>query len=229
MSLSLEAVGLSWGSALKSLSLSLQPGVVLGIVGPNGAGKTTLLRCLAGDLRPDFGSVRLGERSLAQYTPSERARQLAYLPQTTPIVFAFTVEELVGLGAHSREAVQEVLELMDLTAFTKRSLLSLSGGERQRAALARVLAQRTPYLILDEPLAHLDPLYQQRLLETLRRHCQSGGAALLALHELRLAQQWCNEVAVLQAGELQAIGEPQQVLTAERLKSVFGVEPGFIS
>jgi iron complex transport system ATP-binding protein len=122
---------------------------------------------------------------------------------------------------------------MELEGFTERSLLTLSGGERQRAAIARVLAQEAPTLVLDEPLAHLDPRYQKRLLEFLVQHCQKkqeegGGSVALALHDLRLARQWCHSVALLQRGQLIAYGAPEEALTASRLQDVFGIDPEFI-
>ena len=215
-------------SALRGVNVTLAPGQLIGVVGPNGAGKTTLLRCLAGDLKPTAGTVALGARPIRQLAPSERAAQLTYLPQVTPISFPFTLGELVGLGAGSPEALALALGCMELDGLASRSLLSLSGGERQRATVARALAQATPILVLDEPLAHLDPRYQSRLLEFCVEHCHQGGMVILALHDLRLAKHWCEWVLLLKAGELLAEGPPRDILTGRYLQDVFGVTQAFV-
>ncbi len=216
-------------NALTAISLELPRGQLTGIIGPNGSGKTTLLRCLAGDRKPDSGHIHLGEGRLEDLRISERAKFLAYLPQTTPIPFAFTLKELVGLQAKSADTLATALAVMELESLADRSLLTLSGGERQRGAIARVLAQATPVLLLDEPLAHLDLRYQKRLLEFLVKQCQAGGSIALTLHELRLAQKWCDSLMLLHQGELIAQGAPLDILTPDRLETVFGVEAGFAS
>ena len=224
--LCVEGIGVD--SALRGVTATLTPGRLIGVVGPNGAGKTTLLRCLVGDLKPTVGVVTLGARPMRLIAPSERARQLTYLPQVTPISFPFTLGELVGLGAATPEAMALALGCMELEGLVSRSLLSLSGGERQRAALARALAQATPILVLDEPLAHLDPRYQSRLLEFCVGHCHQGGMVVLALHDLRLAKHWCEWVLLLNDGELCAEGPPRDVLTERSLQDIFGVTQAFV-
>jgi iron complex transport system ATP-binding protein len=224
---SLSAEGVTVGSALTAVTLKLPAGQLTGIIGPNGSGKTTLLRCLVGDRKPDSGRICLGKEALENLKPQLRAQLLTYLPQTTPISFAFTLKELAGLQARSADTLAAALEAMELESLADRSLLTLSGGERQRGAIARVLAQATPLLLLDEPLAHLDLRYQKRLLGFLVKHCQTGGSVALALHELRLAQNWCDSLVLLHQGKLVAQGTPTEVLTPDRLENVFGVEAGF--
>jgi iron complex transport system ATP-binding protein len=224
---SLSAEGVTVGNALTAVTLSLPTGQLTGIIGPNGSGKTTLLRCLAGDRKPDSGRVYLGEHPLESLKPRERAPLLTYLPQTTPISFAFTLKELVGLQARSPDTLASALEAMELESLADRSLLTLSGGERQRGAIARVLAQATPVLLLDEPLAHLDLRYQKRLLEFLVKHCQTGGSVALALHELRLARDWCDSLVLLHQGKLVAQGAPEEILIPKQLEAVFGVGADF--
>ena len=214
-------------SALAGISLELPIGQLTGVIGPNGSGKTTLLRCLAGDRKPDTGRVRLAGDFLESVKSTERAQLLTYLPQTTSFSFAFTLKELVGLQARSPGTLAAALEVMELESLADRSLLTLSGGERQRGAIARVLAQATPILLLDEPLAHLDLRYQKRLLEFLVKHCQAGGSVALALHELRLARDWCDFLVLLHQGKLITQGKPTDVLSTQRLETVFGVEADF--
>ncbi len=226
--LTLDVEGLDVKGALHQVTLQVPPSQLTGVIGPNGAGKTTLLRCLTADLQPTKGSVRLGGRLLRDWKPVAWSDALAFLPQGTPIAYAFTVEELVGLRARSPEAQERALECMELQSLKSRSLLTLSGGERQRAAVARVLAQDTPVLVLDEPLAHLDTRYQSRLLEFLKAHSQSAGMTVLALHDLRLARHWCDWLVLLKSGQLVMQGEPQEVLTRECLQEVFGTSPNFL-
>ena len=224
----LRTEGLSLAPILKRVSVAIPNGKLTGIIGPNGAGKTTLLRCLAGELPPQQGTVTLGDnlgtnRDLSTWRARERAQHIAYLPQTTVFAFAFTTQELVGLHAASPSSLQEALDTLELTALATRSLLSLSGGERQRVAIARALAQQTPLLLLDEPLAHLDLHYQNRLLAFLKQRSQSGATIIVVLHDLRQAQHWCDHLIVLTEGQVHTQGTPEQTLTPENLSTVFRI------
>jgi iron complex transport system ATP-binding protein len=225
----LTAQSIRVGSFLKELTLSLSEGSLTGLIGPNGAGKTTLLRCMSGDLAVSAGEILLAERPLSQWSTSARAERLAYLPQSTSFAFAFTVGELVGLSATSQKRQERALEIMELGALVDRSLTSLSGGEQRRAAIARVLAQGVPCLLLDEPLTHLDPRYQRRLLQHLQAHCRQGGSVALVLHDLRQARQWCDRLALLVQGALLAEGAPDEILTTETLEEIFGVPVSFLA
>ncbi|MBB6048325.1 ABC transporter ATP-binding protein [Armatimonas rosea] len=227
MQLSAQSIRVS--SLLQELTLSLSEGQLTGIIGPNGAGKTTLLRCLSGDLAVHAGEIVLAGIPLQRWSSHERAERLAYLPQSTSVTFAFTVEELVGLRARSEELREQALDTMELPALRERPLTSLSGGEQRRAAIARVLAQGAPCLLLDEPLTHLDPRYQRRLLLYLQAHCQQGGSAALVLHDLRLARKWCDRLALLVGGGLLAEGTPEELLTTKVLEEVFGVPGSFLA
>lgn len=225
----LSAQSIRVGSLLQELTLSLSDGELTGIVGPNGAGKTTLMRCLSGDLAVQAGEVLLEGVPLQQWSSRERAERLAYLPQSTSFTFAFTVQELVGLRARSEELREQALDTMELPALRERPLTSLSGGEQRRAAIARVLAQGAPCLLLDEPLTHLDPCYQRRLLLHLQEHCKQGGNVALVLHDLRQARQWCDRLALLVDGALLTEGTPDKILTSEILEEVFGVPGSFLA
>ena len=205
--------------------MTVPSGCLTGIIGPNGAGKTTLLRCLAGELPLVAGGVLLNHQSLAALNARERARLLAYLPQTTPFAFAYTTMELVGLQVASARSLHDALETLELHPLVTRSLLSLSGGERQRAAIGRVLAQSPPILLLDEPLTHLDLRYQLRLLEHLKQCCHEGTTVVMALHDLRQARHWCDHLILLVQGRVLAEGTPEQTLAPEVLQQAFGVPP----
>jgi iron complex transport system ATP-binding protein len=217
------------GTALAELTLSFSCGELTGIVGPNGAGKTTLLRCLSGDCLPDDGIISLEGKDLRCWSAQERTERLAYLPQNTPFAFPFTVSELVGLRAGSQEAQEEAITTMELDRLWKQPLTALSGGEQRRAAIARALAQKTPYLLLDEPLSQLDPKHQHCLLRHLQERCEQGTTIVLILHDLRLARQWCSQLVLLNQGRQIAQGAAQRVLSPETLETIFRIPLSFVS
>ena len=222
---------------LEQVSLELVPGQVLGVLGPNGAGKSTLLAALCGELAVSAGSVKLDQRELSDWQGVERAQRLAVLPQSSTLNFAFKVEEVVGMGrlphATGRERDQQIigqaLAAADAQHLLGRSYLALSGGERQRVHLARVLAQLWPggiglTLLLDEPTSMLDPLHQHVTLQATRRFAEQGAAVMVILHDLNLAARYCDRLLLLERGVPRALGKPEEVLQADLLQSVFGLE-----
>ncbi|MDE1164470.1 MAG: heme ABC transporter ATP-binding protein [Pseudomonas sp.] len=224
-------------AVLSDITLALQPGEVLGVLGPNGAGKSTLLSAMCGELPPSTGQVWLGQRPLAQWPGSERARSLAVLPQTSTLGFAFPVEEVVGMGRlphqsgllRDGEIIEAALQAADAAHLRGRSYLALSGGERQRVHLARVLAQLWPgeagsTLLLDEPTSMLDPLHQHTTLQAVRAFADRGAAVLVILHDLNLAARYCDRILLLEQGRAAALGSPAEVLQPATLQAVFGLE-----
>jgi iron complex transport system ATP-binding protein len=234
-----EGLGVQRGSkvVLSDIDLQLLPGEMLGVLGPNGAGKSTLLGALCGELKPAQGQIWLDDRPLEQWNGAQRAQRLAVLPQTSTLSFAFTVEQVVGMGRlphntgvqRDAEIVREALEAADATHLHDRSYLALSGGERQRVHLARVLAQLWPgkdgqTLLLDEPTSMLDPLHQHTTLQAVRGFADRGGAVLVIVHDLNLAARYCDRLLLLDQGRTHSLGTPQTVLMPEPLKAVFGLE-----
>lgn len=224
-------------TVLQDVSLALQPGEVLGVLGPNGAGKSTLLGALNGELPLSGGAVRLDDRPLADWQGTDRARRLAVLPQSSTLNFAFTVEAVVGFGRlphdsgrqQDREIVAAALDAADAAHLAGRSYLALSGGERQRVHLARVLAQLWPggaeqVLLLDEPTSALDPLHQHTTLQAVREFANRGAAVLVILHDLNLAARYCDRLLLLHQGRPHLQGTPEEVLRAEPLRTVFGLD-----
>ncbi|MDQ7986364.1 heme ABC transporter ATP-binding protein [Pseudomonas sp. G34] len=222
---------------LVDIDLGLQPGQVLGVLGPNGAGKSTLLGALCGELSPAAGEVTLGGRPLQDWQGTERARRLAVLPQSSSLSFGFAVGDVVMMGrmphgtGRERDAqiVGEALQAADAKHLAERSYLELSGGERQRVHLARVLAQLWPggaeqTLLLDEPTSMLDPLHQHTTLQAVHRFAEQGAAVLVILHDLNLAARYCDRLLLLNDGRMHAVGLPAEVLRAEPLQAVFGLE-----
>ncbi|MCQ4296682.1 heme ABC transporter ATP-binding protein [Pseudomonas stutzeri] len=224
-------------TALQSVSLELQPGQVFGVLGPNGAGKSTLLAALSGELLPSAGGVLLQGRALGEWPDVERARCLAVLPQSSTLSFAFRVADVVAMGRlphrTGRQAdaaiVAAALAAADAQHLAARSYLKLSGGERQRVHLARVLAQLWPggpgrVLLLDEPTSMLDPAHQHSILQAVRGFAAQGGAALVILHDLNLAARYCDRLLLLKNGCPHAEGSVDEVLRAEPLQAVFGLD-----
>ncbi|MEV0381508.1 heme ABC transporter ATP-binding protein [Nonomuraea sp. NPDC050643] len=228
-----RAVRFGYGGAevLRGVDLSIVAGEVLALVGPNGSGKSTLLAVLAGDERPAAGAVRLDGRSLAGWTAREQALRRAVLPQQLALSFPFTVEEVVMMGRapwartpqerDDEEIVEAELERTSTRGFRARSFQELSGGERARVSLARVLAQRAPMLLLDEPTAALDIHHQEAVLGIARARAGEGDAVVVVLHDLALAAAYADRVAVLSEGVVAACGPPAEVFTEELLSRVY--------
>jgi iron complex transport system ATP-binding protein len=210
---------------------------VFGVLGPNGAGKSTLLAALSGELMPSAGQVLLQGRALGDWPDVERARCLAVLPQSSTLSFAFRVADVVAMGRlphrTGRDAdaaiVAAALAVADAQHLAARNYLKLSGGERQRVHLARVLAQLWPggpgrVLLLDEPTSMLDPAHQHSILQAVRGFAAQGGTALVILHDLNLAARYCDRLMLLKNGCSHAEGSVDEVLRAEPLQAVFGLD-----
>lgn len=231
-SLTLSAIDVP--GRLRSASLALPRGALVGLVGPNGAGKSTLLQVAAGLLPPGAGgAVAWDGEALDGISILDRGRRAAWIPQEAHFEFGFTVRAVVGQGrfAHGDDGagVKEALARLDLTALADRRVNELSGGEKHRVLLARALATDAPLQLWDEPLAALDPRHGLEVLMLARERTKAGGTVVFSLHDLRVAH--CLDlVVVLREGRLRATGAPETVLTPELLRDVFGVnarvEPG---
>jgi len=226
---------------LSNASLALAPGEVIAVVGPNGAGKSTFVKALAGELPLRQGSIEVMGRALDDWDPRELARVRGVLPQESSLSFPFTALEVVLLGRaphigrtnkqRDEEVARAALAKVELEHAADRLYPTLSGGERQRIHLARVLAQlwndepqQPRVLLLDEPVSNLDLAQQQRALEIAREIASDGGAVIAVLHDLNLAAQHADRIAVVCRGEIIETGTPQQVLTQGLLRRAFGVE-----
>ena len=236
--------------AVSEVSLELKPGELLGVIGPNGSGKSTLLRLLAGILPAQEGSIMLDGQPLAASRMVEKATRIAFLPQLLQPAFAFTCEEVVAQGRYphlgalgflSRKdlaLVRACLQWTNAAEFAQRPLDDLSGGERQRVLLASVLAQQADYLLLDEPTAALDIHHQAEVFSLLQRLAKNGFnetsqqpaaenkngplSVAVVVHDLNLAGQYCDRLALMSVGSIAAIGPPTEVLVQERLLPIYG-------
>jgi ABC-type cobalamin/Fe3+-siderophores transport system ATPase subunit len=236
--LEIQSLRVYFGSRqiLHDLDLSVQSGEILAVVGPNGAGKSTLIRAASGVLRPAHGRVAVNGQDLARLSDIQRARRLAVVPQNNQLPGAFSVYQTVLLGrtpylnwlGHSGPSdhamTRQALEQTQMSAFENRLVGDLSGGEKQRVLLARALAQNAPLLLLDEPTTYLDLQHQSNLLNLVRKLSQEKRlAVLMVLHDLNLAALYADRVALLVEGKLEAMGNPEQVLTSEKLSAVYHV------
>lgn len=242
--LELRGVTLDYGSrrALDSIDLHLRHGEMATLVGPNGAGKSTLIRCITGTGRLTAGTVLIDGVPLDEYGRPELARRLAVVPGQTVVAFPMRVEELVALGRVPHEhpllgqrpadrvAIDHAIERVGISHLRGRDVRELSLGERQLVVLAMTIAQGARLLLLDEPTVHLDLRHQIEVMELLRDLAQHDGVTVLAvLHDIGLASHFFPRLILLDEGRLVADGPPQTVLTPERLRTVFGVDPRFVS
>ncbi|SFE41391.1 iron complex transport system ATP-binding protein [Actinopolyspora alba] len=217
---------------VSGVSLTAEPGEVVGVVGPNGAGKSTLLRTAYRQLRPTEGRVLLDGADVFRMPRRSLARRLAALPQETPAEFELTAHDVAAMGRapHRRRIggdrlgderiVTVSLEMVEMAELAHRQFAQLSGGEKQRVLIARALVQEPGMLVLDEPTNHLDMRHQFDVLALVRR---LNVTTLAALHDLNLAARFCDRLCVLAAGEAVAIGTPVEVLTESLLSEVYGV------
>lgn len=224
-------VELGGRTVLSDIDLDIRHGELLALVGPNGAGKSTLLGAIAGDLAGASGTILLDGTPLADWGPRQLALRRSMLLQRIDISFAFTVGDVVRMGrapwagtdgeddddAHVAQAMAQT----DVVGLTAREFPSLSGGERARAALARVLAQGTGILLLDEPTAALDLRHQELVMGVARERANAGVAVVVVAHDLGLAAAWADRVVILERGRMAGDGQPGAILTEDLLGRVY--------
>lgn len=221
----LDAADLSLPGRLQPAALRLDRPELVCLVGPNGSGKTSLLHALAGIGNPG-GMVRICGIDARAAPPPERRRLFSYLPATRDIAWPLKVRDVVrlALGADQGQ-VSEALETLELGDFAERRVDRLSTGERSRVLLARALAARPRLLLLDEPVANLDPLWQLRLMELLRHEAETTGrGAIVALHDLDLAASYADRLVIMEKGRIAADGDPRALVDGDAIPAVFGIE-----
>jgi len=223
-------------AVLDGVDMHLSAGEFALLAGRNGAGKSTLLRLLIGAERPERGLIALRERPLDIWEPKARARELAFVQQSTECPFEFTGRQLVtmgryphrprnaALGADDQAAIERALASVDAEAFADRPVTTLSGGEQRRISVARALATEAPLMLLDEPTANLDLEHALQLVGLLRREVSNGRGVLVASHDLNLFASHCDRVMLLHEGRIVESGPPESALSPERVAQVFGVK-----
>ena len=224
-------------TAVNDLSFSLHPGDWLMLIGPNGAGKSTVVKAVSQGLSYS-GQILLDGRDLRGIPAAERARSIGILSQNNRVEYAYTVEEIVGLGRYAHEkgflshrdgegkdAIEQALELTGLSHLRRASTLTLSGGELQRVFLAQVFAQDPRVLVLDEPANHLDLKYQQHIFDLISAWRQRENRAVLSVvHDLGLARRYGTGVLLMHRGKCVAQGAMDAVFTPERLREVYEMD-----
>ncbi len=225
-------------AVLKNLSCRVESGKILGILGPNGSGKSTLLKLLARVFSVQDGSIELRGQGMQQLSQSDVAKTIAFVPQETQQIFPFTIGEMVlmgrfphhvGFGGWHWEDSEDLtiagraMQDLDVAHLADRLITDVSGGERQRAIIARALAQDPQVLLLDEPTAFLDLHHQLDIARILRRLNQDRGLTVVIVsHDLNLASQYCDQLLLLNHGQIVKKGTPETVIRADVLEQVYG-------
>lgn len=218
----LVAYGIARPHLTGHLDITVAPGEIVGLIGPNGSGKTTLLRALAG-LTVGEGGITVGETALNAMTSSERARRITYMPAGRRVDWPMRADDIVALSGVDAVGVAEALARVGMSAFAERRVDTLSTGERARVLLARVLAGRADWLLLDEPTANLDPGHELDVLALLRAEATRGAGVLASFHNLTLTETHCDRCVLMADGRIVAEGAPGAVLTEANLAAVYGI------
>lgn len=220
---------------IQNCSFQVTPGEFIGIIGPNGAGKSTLLKGLRGMIKVSEGKVSVFNHPIPSLTDKEAARLIAYMQQEVNARFGFTGLQIVLAGRYphlkwwqnetenDRRVAKKYMEFTGTEGFADTPITEVSGGERQRILLAKVLAQETPLIFLDEPTASLDLLYQEEIFRYCQAFSQEGKSILLIAHDIKLAAKFCSRLILLADGKIVADGKPSEVLTEENLEKAYGL------
>ncbi|CAG7638638.1 ABC transporter ATP-binding protein [Paenibacillus allorhizosphaerae] len=222
---------------VKGLNLSIPTGKITALVGSNGSGKSTILKSMARIMKPKGGQVLLDGKSIHQQTTKEVARQLAILPQNPTAPDGLTVSELVSYGRfphqkgfgsltkEDKDVIHWAVEMTGMSEFADRPVDQLSGGQRQRAWIAMALAQQTDILFLDEPTTFLDMAHQLEVLKLLQKlNREENRTIIMVVHDLNHATRYAQHMVAIQKGQVVSEGAPEQVVTKEVLRQVFGIE-----
>ena len=218
---------------LKEASFSIGKGEIVGIIGCNGAGKSTLLKTIRGLLPKQGGRISYFGKPLEEYQDKELATKIAYLQQHVELGFGYTGKDIVMAGRYpymkwwERESDADerlALACMEYTGtadLADRPVNEVSGGQKQRILIAKVLAQQTPIIFLDEPTTGLDMVYQEEIFRFAKALAAQGKTVLMVVHELNLASKYCSRILLLGEGTLLADGTPQEVFTEELLSRAY--------
>jgi iron complex transport system ATP-binding protein len=227
------SVTLSGADIVKDISIQVDHKQFVGIIGPNGCGKSTLLKSIYKVIKPQEGTVLLGDKDVLKSSARTISKDMGVVGQFNELDFDFTVHEMVMMGRTPHKHLMDsdniedykiaadALERVNLTEYADRSYLTLSGGEKQRVILARAIAQKPEFLILDEPTNHLDIKYQLQILSVVK---SLNIGVLAALHDLSMASVYCDFLYVVKDGRIIASGNPKAVLTKELIRQVYEIE-----
>jgi len=231
------SLGYNHTMVLNGITFQIMPGELVGLIGPNGSGKSTIIKALSRVIPPRSGRILVADQDISRIPRRDLARILGVVPQMPLLPSAFTAFEIVLMGRNPHLGLfqYEGTEELDITwramqrtgteALAERRIGELSGGEIQCLLIARVLAQETKAILLDEPTANLDIGRQVEILSLIKSLClESNLTVLAAIHDLNLAAQYCNRLLLINDGRLHAEGTPGEVITAENIREVYGAE-----
>ncbi|MHA0857152.1 ABC transporter ATP-binding protein [Paenibacillus sp. CMAA1364] len=234
-------VSKSYGNllALQDVSLSIREGEWWGIIGPNGSGKSTLLELISGVDKISSGELMIQGRHVSDYNRRELSQMIAVLQQDGLPAIRYPVRDVVEMGRfpfqnwlgrdkskNATTMIDRIMDRLQLIDLSDRLVDELSGGQRQRVALGKVMAQEPCILLLDEPTTYLDIYYQLQFMEMVATWRKDTGITVVSvLHDLNLAAQFCDKIVVLQAGEVVGMGTPEEMITEDNIRSVYGVDP----
>ena len=238
MSIEVKNLSFSYGErpVLRDVSFTLERGALLSVLGPNGVGKSTLFRCILGLLKGYSGTITVDGQSVRDLGARELAKRVAYIPQSNYPAFNYSVFDMVLMGTTAQtgalappgkqqeRAAHEALERLGIAEFARRSYTQLSGGERQMVLIARALAQQSPVLLMDEPTANLDYGNQLRVLSKVRALAEEGYAVIQSTHNPEQSYLFSHEILAMRDGRVLAHGAPREVLNAELVKELYGVD-----
>ncbi|WP_462350703.1 ABC transporter ATP-binding protein [Fusobacterium varium] len=220
---------------LKNICFECKEGEIIGIIGPNGSGKTTFLKTINGINKIDKGTILLNERNIIEYKEKELAKKISFMNQNTNLGFDFPCIDIVVLGRYPYlerfqeygkkdiEIAEKYMKMTNTLKFKDKSILELSGGERQRVLFAKVLTQESDIMLLDEPSASLDMMYEDELFKHLESMKSEHKTVMSVIHNLRIAVKYCTRLILMSNGEIVEDGEPEKVITEENLNKVYGI------
>ena len=225
---------------LDGISLSVGKGEILGILGPNGCGKSTLLKNLNRNLSPEHGCVLIEGDDISAMKKKDIAKKVAVVPQSNEIRFAFTVREIVGMGrmpfqeslrgpsSEDERIINEAMEQTGISGMAGRLINTMSGGERQRVIIARAIAQTPDIILMDEPTLHLDISMQFEVLDLISDLSRRNNLTVVIVsHDLPMVARYCDRMILIHDHKIFAMGKPEEILTEENMKTVFGIDARF--
>ena len=222
---------------LSNFDVAFEPGKIYALVGHNGSGKSTLLKLLAQQQQPTDGDILVHGKSVSKWGDKKFAQQVAYLPQHLPATDSLSGRDLVSFGRYpwhgllgrltskDKQYIAEAMRLTDTEKYADRLVDTLSGGERQRVWLAMLLAQRTQYLLLDEPLSALDIAHQIEMLELIKAlAAELELGVIIVIHDINMAARFCDHIVALHSGEMIVQGDVEHVFQTDKLRDIYGIE-----
>lgn len=235
--ITIKGLSFSYGSnkILDDLDIIVGDSEVLSLVGPNGSGKTTLIKCIDRILKPKGSILLNGGRDIQSMSQQEVAKYIGYVPQSSSGVMSTTVFDTILMGRKPHmgwrvgdediDKTVEVMKLLQVEQFALKDFNELSGGQKQRVLIARALCQEPKVLLLDEPTSNLDLKHQLGVMETVRNLIKKTEvSAVMAIHDLNLAAMYSDRLLMLKGGQVHAMGKPEELLTQENIRTIFGVD-----